>query len=570
MREHAQPVKLSWTRHGGARAFRPAPTAQQSSASLLQRKAQCACGGGCPRCGAEEPPLQTKLRVGEPGDAFEREADQVADHVMRMPLSGHAHDAETGEAASTRVSRHASAPATPHAHDAPPSVHSALRSPGSPLDATTREFMESRFGRDFGRVRVHTDREAADSAGSVSARAYTVGNHIVFGRGEYAPASSAGRHLLAHELTHVLQQRGAGAPHVQRTITPGCAETESSAITNAVARAHANLETAVGMLAERPLSPTAKNALWLAFRDDSNATAEVVSGKLSILKDHIQAADYTCVNSAHPQFKKKCESKEQTYGFVGAKEIVEGVAQNFTGAIHLCMPRFADYVISQQVRAVIHEGSHRILGAQDLGYFSTTGDLSAPNCVELPRTPDPETSGTAGLLPGVRLDDADAYACFIHFLINAPRDYVVNTAKQYRGGELNIVTRTSKITGENEIYTVTETPREPSFLISGVPPNGRFQFRWSFVAGGMKFAPLKPTGKTAVTYDEENTEVYIGQGARSTLAGRGGTKGKLICEAQLVGPFDPSGANAVSVDKELTISEGQDPNDPVYKFRQMS
>src|SRR2546425_13179281 len=88
----------------------------------------------------------------------------------------------------------------------PPIVHDVLRSPGQPLDAGTRAFMEPRFGHDFSQVRVHTDSRAAESAQAVNALAYTVGRDVVFGEGEYEPGTSHGRRLLAHELTHVVQQ----------------------------------------------------------------------------------------------------------------------------------------------------------------------------------------------------------------------------------------------------------------------------------------------------------------------------------------------------------------------------
>jgi hypothetical protein len=80
-------------------------------------------------------------------------------------------------------------------------------SSGQPLERSTRQFMEGRMGQDFGDVRVHTDAKASDSARSVSAQAYTVGNDIVFQSGTYAPDTDTGRHVLAHELTHVVQQR---------------------------------------------------------------------------------------------------------------------------------------------------------------------------------------------------------------------------------------------------------------------------------------------------------------------------------------------------------------------------
>ncbi len=92
--------------------------------------------------------------------------------------------------------------------DPPPVVHDVLRSPGQPLDVQTRAFMEPRFGHDFSSVRVHTDAKAAESARAVNALAYTVGRDVVFGVGQYAPQSYAGRRLMAHELTHVAQQCG--------------------------------------------------------------------------------------------------------------------------------------------------------------------------------------------------------------------------------------------------------------------------------------------------------------------------------------------------------------------------
>jgi len=90
---------------------------------------------------------------------------------------------------------------------APPSRREALRAPSQALDVATRSFMESRFGHDFGEVRVHTDARAATSAQAANARAYTMGRDVVFGAGQYAPGTDTGRKLLAHELTHVVQQQ---------------------------------------------------------------------------------------------------------------------------------------------------------------------------------------------------------------------------------------------------------------------------------------------------------------------------------------------------------------------------
>ncbi len=91
---------------------------------------------------------------------------------------------------------------------APPVVQEVISSPGQPLNGPALEFFESRFGADFSHVRVHTDARAAESADSVAALAYTVGNHITFARGQYQPDRETGRYLIAHELCHTLQQAG--------------------------------------------------------------------------------------------------------------------------------------------------------------------------------------------------------------------------------------------------------------------------------------------------------------------------------------------------------------------------
>jgi outer membrane protein OmpA-like peptidoglycan-associated protein len=92
----------------------------------------------------------------------------------------------------------------------PPVVQDVLRSPGQPLDSRTRASMEPSFGHDFSQVRVHTDAKAAESADAIRAQAYTVGRDIVFGSAKFSSHSDASTHLLAHELTHVLQQAAGG------------------------------------------------------------------------------------------------------------------------------------------------------------------------------------------------------------------------------------------------------------------------------------------------------------------------------------------------------------------------
>jgi hypothetical protein len=187
-----------------------APRALLHAPQRLNRAA-CACGGTCPNCRGETrvaTNLQPKLTVNEPGDAFEQEADRVADQVMRMadpnppadPLPSAKPDS------TQRLQRRTTDPHRPAT--APPIVHEVLRSPGQPLDASTRAFMERRFGRDFGDVQVHVGGKADQSARAVRALAYTVGRDIVFGAGNYKTSTTEGKRLLAHELTHTMQQSG--------------------------------------------------------------------------------------------------------------------------------------------------------------------------------------------------------------------------------------------------------------------------------------------------------------------------------------------------------------------------
>jgi uncharacterized protein DUF4157 len=183
-------------------------------------------------------PIQAKLAVGRQDDPLEQEADRVADTVLRMSAPAAAGGAthqglgsspavvsgrlqrqcadcekdEDGDEKEEHVQRKAGPQGAGDTMQAPSIVGETLNSgQGRPLDAATRAYFEPRFGQDFSRVRVHTGERAGESARSVNALAYTVGPNIVFGAGRYAPAAPEGRRLLAHELTHVVQQSGSAA-----------------------------------------------------------------------------------------------------------------------------------------------------------------------------------------------------------------------------------------------------------------------------------------------------------------------------------------------------------------------
>jgi hypothetical protein len=143
--------------------------------------------------------LQTKLKVNEPGDLYEQVADRIADQVMATP----AHPAVSG--GPPRIQRF-SEPSNGQMDAAPASVDQSLASPGSPLEPALRQDMEQRFKHDFSMVRVHSGAAAERSARDVNAHAYTVGHNIVLGADVFRPQTHEGRRLIAHELTHVLQQ----------------------------------------------------------------------------------------------------------------------------------------------------------------------------------------------------------------------------------------------------------------------------------------------------------------------------------------------------------------------------
>lgn len=192
---------------------KPSVTASPlSQGGILQRK--CACGntavssGTCAACqknsGMALPEkIQTKLTINQPGDHYEQEADRIADQVLATPTHSVVSDAPP------RIQRFSGQTTGRADIAAPANIDCVLSSPGSPLEPSLQQDMEQRLGHDFSSVRVHTDEPADRSAREVNANAYTVGRNIVFGAGRYAPGTHEGRRLIAHELTHTVQQNAA-------------------------------------------------------------------------------------------------------------------------------------------------------------------------------------------------------------------------------------------------------------------------------------------------------------------------------------------------------------------------
>ncbi|MBS0357149.1 MAG: DUF4157 domain-containing protein [Proteobacteria bacterium] len=172
------------------------------------------------------------LTVSSPHDAAEREAVQVARRVVSLPAAPVSASATRFAGLVPATTQRAPAPATAAAARPAPAAAAALPTGGQPLPRSLRDFMEPRFGADFSAVRIHTGPQAAQASRRLNAAAFTVGREIFFGRDAYQPDSAAGRELIAHELTHTIQQGGAAQTpaQVRRSLLPGVVEHSPPAV----------------------------------------------------------------------------------------------------------------------------------------------------------------------------------------------------------------------------------------------------------------------------------------------------------------------------------------------------
>ena len=307
--------------------------------------------------------------------------------------------------------------------------------------------MESRFGADFGGVRVHADEHAAESAHQLAAHAYTIGSDVFFGRAKYQPSTSPGRLLVAHELAHVIQQAGAPnraaastarpahdsyeqeADRVARAVVSGssvtrperradesgslqggeqaglgqqlhtvdsgiqrlsindCTPLNEGNLTDALLQAHSNVSAAIQGILSAGGDHTFLQRVTYYF--GTNAWGQVAEGLQSIL-DGLSDATIECENPGNLGYSFFCDPR------IAYVRIFPYIS-DWQREIHLCQPSFHNLSVTKRARVLVHEAAHRFIPATRDVYYGFN-DCS-------------ESAATRGLSDAARLANADSYAC---------------------------------------------------------------------------------------------------------------------------------------------------------------
>jgi Domain of unknown function (DUF4157) len=305
---------------------------------LLQRKCESCgnhtiAGGKCAECAKNKGGLQRKLTIGASNDPLEREADRVADQVLAAP----AHTAVSN--APPRIQRFTRQTAGQADMEAPASVDRVLSSPGSPLEPALQQDMGQRFGHDFSRVRLHTSAAAEQSTRDVNAHAYTVGHNIVFGAGRFTPQTHEGRRLIAHELTHVVQQSRSQLPIATAT-RPGLVQRQKGDAKQAVS---AKVEEAIKKL-------KAKFGLAEVTEEKGATWSESELAKVDAAFSKVSKEDKPLLKNLYLVRTDKFEPKVQ-----GGKTFkIAGITYD-TGTIRLAREAFQG-----DASTILHEVGHLI------------------------------------------------------------------------------------------------------------------------------------------------------------------------------------------------------------------
>jgi hypothetical protein len=432
---------------------------------------------------APAPSSAEPLVVGAADDALEREADHAAERVMAggsLPLLRPAGTASVARAGDGDASGSA----------APPEVHATLGQPGAPLDPATRAFMEMRFGEDFGGVRVHTGGEAEASARAVSAHAYTVGSRIVFGSGRYQPASGDGRRLIAHELAHVVQQRGpspvAGGPALARSplrlqrysFEEECTDEDKKRIAAGHALGIQGTQRAAELL-EADAPPESLKAWYtLLFGASGEKNRKQVAANFRTLNKTMSVPfTYHCAT------KGERECKGQEAEALDAENVI------------VCRDQASGFSSTGMARLLIHETVRRAQGKRSVTNISDkAGECQAP------------ASGTYG----EATTDANhpiPYSCFAEKVLalanQVKKDEADALFKKLWGTRLMGVTQTSYWTGTLTVDSRSESlPVNATLVVSLVGLDWVVSGTYTFTrAGGAKASGEIPFGQLKQSKD---------------------------------------------------------------------
>ena len=317
--------------------------------------------------------FQPKLTVNQPNDRYEQEADAMADKVIRMkddenrqafffkpaPITSIQKKCEHCEEEEKKMQRKESNNNATVTSSNENYINSL--SGGKPLNESEKNFFESGIGYDFSKVRLHNDARANESAKSLNALAYTNGNNIVFGPGQYHPGTNAGKKLLAHELTHVVQQ--STSDNLQTKLVQrysGCSSTQDKSVSDDHKRAREMLGKAIDNISSYDGTTPTKvhDALATHFNGaTSNAFAAWINTNLRLLYALTWMAGYECFTGGILERGWACTGSDLATTFWCIPNV----------DIRLCPSYFGQSDIERST-TMIHEWVHKYGCNFDLGY----------------------------------------------------------------------------------------------------------------------------------------------------------------------------------------------------------
>lgn len=356
---------------------------------FIQAKSICPCDGGCPGC----LPVQPKPKIDKPDDKYEQEADRVAERVINMPgLQMKVQDKKTPTTVNSET----------HLQNG------LFQGEGKRLPLSTRLFFESRFGRNFYHVRVHAGSEAHQLAKYVNAKAFTIGNNVVFGEGYYKPETKEGQMLLGHKLVHVIQQgrnfRHKGIEYlrtpsnrIQRLTIEDCGRTHFHGVAQACAMARQSsiLRTVKAILAY-PLGWRARNELIRYFGRSGPRHRVTIAWNLMKIRYGLGSATIECEYPGSWFYNYFCPRRRLGYVRTLAAFLIRWAN------IHACQPQFHNAPPRTRMATIVHEGAHRYIIAWDYNAYYDRG------CGQ--------TAATRRLTDSQRRNHADSYSCLVYRL----------------------------------------------------------------------------------------------------------------------------------------------------------